>query len=67
MFVFFIVLLFSHCCFAEPESIEIFLMDKYQTRSNLTKFLDVLMFASNSVEVNQGWLADSEMNSFKVN
>jgi len=56
------VLFSSHCCFAESESIGIFLMRKYQTRSNLTELLDVLKFANSCVEVNQGWLVDSEMN-----
>jgi len=60
------VLFSSHCCLAEPESIGIFLMHKYQTRSNLTELLDVHMFANSCVEVNQGWLVDSEMNTCTV-
>jgi hypothetical protein len=61
------VLFSSHCCFAESESIGIFLMHKYQTRNNLTELLVVLMFANSCVEVNQGWLADSEMNTCIAN
>ena len=61
------VLFISHCCFPESESMGIFLMHKYQTRSNLTELLEVLMFANNCVEVNQGWLADSEMNTCTLN
>jgi len=60
------VLFSSHCCFAESESIGIFLMHKYQTRSNLTELLDVRMFANSCVEVNQGWLVDLEMNTCTV-
>ena len=56
----------SHCCFAESESIGIFVMHKYQTRSNLTELLDVPKFANSCVEVNQGWLVDSEMNTCAV-
>jgi hypothetical protein len=63
-----IVLLNSHCCFAESESRSgAFLMRKYQTRSNVTELLEVLMFADSRVEVNQGWVADLEMNTCTVN
>jgi hypothetical protein len=42
-------------------------MHKHQRRSNLTELFEVLMFANSCVEVNQGWLTDSEMNTFSVN
>jgi hypothetical protein len=45
----------------------IFLKFDYQTRRNLSELLEVLMFANSCVEVNQGWLADSEMNICTLN